>query len=650
MKKLFAFILCAFVFFVPVIPMAAPEPAGDQAMTDQMLWEHLQRRSQAWYEQYVQANGGAVDPGDWKLPIENAFIKIANASGHTPFRIQYSVIKPDSFNAGAFAGGQFVIQVGALRALDLQASAAMQADGPMGGILGIQYYRERAIAPVLAHELAHFYNRHTFQTIKKLWSLEGKKEDRMTLDMMQHSRENEFDADRTGCLLMEKAGYNSSGMIALLNLLNQLTQEYKKKGYQEISYFSSHPSAHLRIAAIDGKGGEAHRWAAEMDQLFEDIQFGKNLTAAIAKLDEALKQYPDNIHFAKARAVALHKLWLTTVPIKLQRLKPVVAMPGFRDDMAFPAMRRGGRGIPGNLEYYNRAAGAYRALIDRALDPSFESNYAVLLCYSPAEADIANAQSIALSAAQRQSTIGTLSNLVMVFYMTGKTPEALQLGKALVAEIDKGYAGILSRTELDQQTQQQIAALQSHIKQCQIIDKDYVLADFTPVLNLALILRFADDAAGAQSLANAYFTKCESTSSWAAYLSATTGSALPAPPKDGFSLTVREIKVGDSLAKVLKTWNKPAEIITNNGCEYWYYTDIDSAIMMENGHVAQIVLGSARSPRVSQQIAVGVPRETIEQKLGSVRGQSGVFFIYGAGNDVAVEYVLGIATRIILIR
>jgi len=49
---------------------------SDNSLENQMLWNHLERRSKVWLEQHIKQNGGAIDPGEWKIPIEKAFINL----------------------------------------------------------------------------------------------------------------------------------------------------------------------------------------------------------------------------------------------------------------------------------------------------------------------------------------------------------------------------------------------------------------------------------------------------------------------------------------------------------------------------------------------------------------------------------------------
>ena len=82
----------------------------------------------------------------------------------------------------------------------------MNKAGAKGKKLGLAHYMESTIAPILAHELAHYYNRHTFRSIKKRWSLNPEKVAGLSLDLVQHSQKQEFEADATVCIATTRYG------------------------------------------------------------------------------------------------------------------------------------------------------------------------------------------------------------------------------------------------------------------------------------------------------------------------------------------------------------------------------------------------------------------------------------------------------------
>lgn len=640
--KRYTLTLCLFLFI-----STAPESKANNTDADEALWSHLQRRSGIWYKQYIKENGGAVNPGHWKTPIERAFIRLANASGHKPFNAEYGIINNKRFNASAFPGGQFIIHLGALQAMEEKAGRGMKADGTQGKKRGIDWYRERVLAPLLAHELSHYYNRHTFFAIQRYWSYKGKQSDEISMDMIKYSQENELDADITGYLILKRAGYDPDSMIDLLNFLNDLAQ--KQKGISAY-YFSSHPSPHSRLAALDHKEKSLHQWASAIERTFDDIQFGRNLKPAIETLEDALKKYPDNVHLLKAHAVALHKLWLSTVPLKNQRLKAIIGLPAFRDDMVFQKRRARGVSI-GNRRYYNRALKAYSKAIGRAPDPEFQSNFGALLCYSSDGDEKKRGIELAFKAAKKQPTTPTLSNLTLVEFITGEQNESIKLLSEMAKVIDEDYTKKLAESATDAKTIQQISGLRDYIRKCQIIDREYVYTDFTPILNLALAMHYSGDSARAKAIAHDYLQRYDSRSSWAKHLSRITGVKISEAKKSAKSLFIKGIKVGDSIKKVLEVWRDPSKIVSDiTGREHWFYEKTEMYLMVEMGQVNQIIITSSKSPKVGGKFGVGASRLWIEGILGKHKSQSGLYYLYGEDQGIAIRYVLGIADKIVILR
>ncbi len=617
---------------------------------DAVLWEHLQRRSEVWYTQYQSQNGGEIPAGDWKEPIDKAFIRISKASGNKPFNLVYTIVNNNSFNACALPGGQFIIHSEVLKVFDTWASAAMKKNGAAGKLRGIQYYRERLLAPLLAHELAHYYNRHSFNDIKKYWSLMGKSRDEFSIKMAEHSKSNEFDADMTGYMFLKNAGYDPYSMIDLLSYLNNLMQKFKKNSNLNINYFSSHPTAHERIAAFNKKGTDFYKWAAKMDMTFENIQFGRNLEAGITFLENSLKMYPGNIHILKAIAAAKYKLWLSTVPIKSQKLRVIIGMPSFRDDMVAKGKTTRGSGIPGNISFYNNAAKAYEIVMNKALDPEFNSSYAVLLSYSSDKNIMKRALEISNKSAKSLSTMITISNLGMVYYLCGEKDNAMAVYKKLAAYIDAEYMKQTGNAVNDPAAGH-IDDLKDYIRKCQLLDKNYVFSDYTPVLNLAILLEDVGNSAEAKGLSDLYISRYDSKSQWAAYLSDRTGVEIPKKIKSSVKYTVDGVKAGDSIKTVLKLWKKPSAIETDGRYETWTYRQKNVLLVMDGGFVNQIMIISKEAPPVNGKFGVGTPMNQVEEILGQSKGMSGDYYLYGGdGCNAFIKYILGTADKIILVQ
>jgi hypothetical protein len=140
--------------FISVQPTAVP---GTRGLYEKILVK-LEKESAEAYRDYVKAKGTLEDHNGWKKVIDTCFAKLIAASGKESFNLQYAIIKDNTFNAGAFPGGQFIIHVGTLDFLDKKIGAILKDKKE-----SVDAMRESLLSAILSHELAHYYNKHAFQ-------------------------------------------------------------------------------------------------------------------------------------------------------------------------------------------------------------------------------------------------------------------------------------------------------------------------------------------------------------------------------------------------------------------------------------------------------------------------------------------------------
>jgi Zn-dependent protease with chaperone function len=640
--------IAAILFFFLLSPFLA---AADPVTVDTELLAYVQRQSAVWYDSYTTQHG-VVEPGDWQEPIESVFLKLANSSGRPGFEINYAVLEDKDFNAACFPGGQFIIHVGALRTLDR--IIASQAGTPLARIppQALKQRRENILAPILAHELGHYYSRHTFAAMKKKWDMEDLKKPNIDLTMIAFSQDNELEADKIGSLLLTQAGYDPDLMLSTLELLNDIQQGQMKEAPDADfnTYFSSHPSPHRRLAAFQGEKQALHAWAAEMENAFSDVQIGRNLAQVLAVIDRGLTVVPSNLYLMNERAVALHKQWLQSVALKDQKLRAIVDSPSFRDEMVFSTRgtRAPGKVIPGDKALYFKAREAYLAIYDKSEDPTFYSNFALLLAYSPDADDEKAAATLARMATDADSTYANASNLAVVLYLVNRKDDAVGLLAGIAADLDTRYTKLFAEEAKNPAVAGTLQSLRDRIKLTQALNESYVADDFTPLLNLALCLAYAGRQDAARQLAADYFARYESTSSWAQYLSAT--SVAPIPKQVARApLPVKGIGVGSSLAQVAEKWGKATNIDTmENGDELWSYDPLKAQVGIKDGSVYSIELDAIESPKIDNRFGVGSTQAEIEKSLGASKRVSNRYFIYEGGQSLGVLYAEKIAQQIIL--
>jgi hypothetical protein len=626
--------------------------AAQSSTSDMELWSYIQRQSAIWWQSYVEEHG-EIDPGAWQTPIENAFLRLANNSGQKGFSISYAVLKDPDFNASCFPGGQFIIHQGTLRILD-EILTSQFGDLSKIPAQKLDVYRELMLAPIIAHELGHYYNRHSFASMKAQFSMAELGQPDIDLQLIRFSQANELDADRTGYILLQKSGHNPDLMLTILELLNEIQQQdlSKHPDAQANVYLTSHPSPHARLAAFKSDDQALHALAAGLEQAFSSVQLGKDLDKAIAVLDQALTMAPANMFLKKEKAIALHKQWLLTVALKDQKLRGIVDSPAFRDEMVFSS--RAGRGttrvLPGDRALWMKAREAYRTTYEAAMDQVYNSNFALLLGYSTDAGDMKAAVQLAYSAAKELGSFATASNLAVVCYITDQPKPAMEILADLASEYDQKYTALLTSASKNAMVTESIQSLREQMHLTQMLDSTYVYGDFTPLLNLALIMTYEGQKQNAAGVATQYLTKYECTSAWAAYLSATTGVAIPARPSSA-AMPVNGLTVGSPLTTAVAKWGKATNIKTySDGDEEWSYAPLSSVLTISDGAVQYIQLNAADSPKVDNRFGVGSARADIEKIFGKPTRSSDAYIIYDGPQSIAVIYVKDVAQQVLLFR
>ncbi|TGK61677.1 peptidase [Leptospira wolffii] len=619
---------------------------------DSELYAQLVRQSNVQFANLIKTKTVLPDHKGWKKPIDKAFSKLSQNSGNPPFPIIYKIVKDPSFNAFAMAGGQFCIHSGALDSLD-QIISQREADAAQK----MDFYRERYIAGVLSHELAHFYNKHVFNSVKKFYALKDETAGKAFLESNRFSQEQELDADQTGLFLLDKAGYGGDFMLVTLQALNEVEQSYKEslaaskadKTRPELigsTYFSSHPSPNDRLSRLKTDKQDLYSFLAKMEKSFDDIQLGRNLDSAKSNLEEGLQKFPGNTYLSKALAVCLHKIWMATASNEELKLKPVLDMPSFRDTMVFPAdksKRAVMRIVPGNEAAYNKALQSYRDVIVKTDDPYFLSNYAVLLSYSAEEKDLDVAVSVATKAFEAEGTVSLANNLGVVLYWTDKKEEAKELFNRLALSIDQKIRNLAAQSGSNPQIAQYLKTIGNSTAQKQQLDPDYIYENFTPILNLALLESYASLDPKSKGLANYYLSNYDSTSGWAkvlAKLQSIDLTPLNQQPVNIASFKIGGVGPGDKLEDLLKNWGKPTRIKTDkkSGLEYFEYDSKETAFILDMGTVVQVNVVGDNSPGLGQGVTVGTPKANAEKLLGSKFRKQGDYHDYYEKGKAFVKY------------
>ena len=609
---------------------------SDDISFDSELFAQIQRTSDVSYKNYIKGSGGEVkDHNGWREVIVSTFRRLSEKSGHESFPIVFSIIKNNDFNAFAYPTGQFIIHTGALDYIDKSIGSLPEKEKFL--------IRGNYISAILSHELAHYYNRHTFNSIKK--SIEDSGEVKDSLISIKFQQDDELDADLTAFILLQKSGYDTSYFIKVLKILNTMRQDNLEANKNSLNkhnpYFSTHPSPHERLSQMQSNEQELHKFAASMEKVYADIQLGRNLEKSVDMIKKALITYEDNPELLKALAVAYHKMWEQSVAQNDLQVKSIIDIPAFRDKMIFlkgESVKRVGKKIPGDKNLYYKAMEAYKKVYNNSPENFFLSNYSVLLSYSDREKDEKEALSIADFVFNSDPSIQYANNLGVVYLITRNQTKALEWFRVLGKNIENGIG---NNQNISKESLDKLKNLQKNLKLKTQLDPDYVEADFTPLLNLALVeFEYGDKNEGKKIAAN-YLENYESLSKWAQFLSEKTGTKIITEVAGESSLEINGIKSGDTLKNLLAKWKAPDRKETLDNEEVWYYSLYDSKIVLSNGIITEIELSGKNSPeivRANSKVSIGMTKALAEEVLGTDPKKMNLFFLYNKYGSVAVNY------------
>jgi predicted Zn-dependent protease len=158
--------------------------------------------------------------------------RLARNSTRPDIPYTFQVVKDDSINAFATAGGYVYVTTGLLQAAD----------------------NEAQLAGVLAHEIGHIAERHLIEQMRETAIARGLASaagiDSSTAVQLgvelalrrPNSREDEFQADARGVQTLGKAGY---AQVAMINFLEKLRSQRSVP-----TFLSTHPATGDRIARL----------------------------------------------------------------------------------------------------------------------------------------------------------------------------------------------------------------------------------------------------------------------------------------------------------------------------------------------------------------------------------------------------------------
>jgi predicted Zn-dependent protease len=174
------------------------------------------------------------------LKVRSIGERSAAALPRRDFDYRFLVVEDNSPNAFTIPGGIVYVHTGLLAFVD----------------------DEGELAGVIAHEVAHAYERHPAKNISLTYGLDYltgllAKNDRSNLRklalelakggvLLRYSRQDEDEADALGVDLLKRAGYPSDGLLRFLKKLEQS----EKSGFLP-TIFRTHPPTRERISRLE---------------------------------------------------------------------------------------------------------------------------------------------------------------------------------------------------------------------------------------------------------------------------------------------------------------------------------------------------------------------------------------------------------------
>jgi hypothetical protein len=461
----------------------------------------------------------------------------------------------------------------------------------------------------------------------------------------------ELDADMSGFLFYQKAGFEPSGMISMLKILNELQQEGLKNSPESIPYFTSHPSPHERLSQFPSDEKELHTWAFTMEKVFADIELGQNLQAANEELKSSLKKYKNNSELLKANAVCLHKIWLDTVSIEEQGLRSIISMPAFRDEMVFGGEKgtKGDLKIPGDADKYYAAKDAYMLAFSKSPDPNFASNYSVLLAYSDEKKERLRAMIIGEELIKTPS-VQNCNNLAVVYFLNSEEKKALEVLRLVAPSLVEHTQKLVVASFFDENIRLQLTTFLKEIKLRQAANKTYVSDLHTPILNLALLETLIGDKKASADWSKEYLTSFDSDSKWAEYLSTKSGISIASADTPTKPVNLEGVELDNTQKQLISKWGEADSRNKNGNSEFLFYKKYGAVVTIENEKLTEIKMTDSRAFALSNKLKLGAKQEEVEKLLGKKAKRKGNYSLYSGKSKLALRYLSGKLVEILVYK
>lgn len=383
---------------------------------------------QALLNRQIAKYGVATDPAR-ERDVAAVVQALKDAASIPELTITPTIVNNTDVNASALPGGFLVVNVGLLDAV----AELARRDAPTDS--GRQRRRAMAYAAsVLSHEIAHVSLGHTDEIMDRLRrkgfrlqlrdtlptteaqsALAAALSDTAFVANQQHARDLELAADATGAMYLLRARWEIQDAMDLFRWFDAYERNAGTTAARNLTWVRSHPRSSVREASLEALRAKLKLRQAEFDDALTLVANGVMLDTAIVMLDGVLADFPGILAARHARAAALHRKWLATVPI--DRLRVRGSIPVY--EARFLTEIRGDAGDSATL---GRARRAYAAVLAQRPLPYTLSNLAVLDAYAGSMAVARQRADSATAMSPDDPEI--LNNLGVVAYLGGRYRDA----------------------------------------------------------------------------------------------------------------------------------------------------------------------------------------------------------------------------------
>lgn len=387
-------------------------------------------------EEYKNNSKGViVDYKNWQSVIHSVFQDLINNTNFEVF-----ILRKDSFNVAFFPKNQFFINTATLDTLENESINLASSFSELKTCKNLSECRKVLILPIIAHELAHYFQDDYFLLKNKIEEHKHLPRDEFYEKILLYKRERELSADLYAQSILARNGKNPNLILLPLKILKKTNQEKNTDTFNRIDYYtSSHPSPNERFYHITER--EGYKTLKELELAFHLIAKGSSieeLKLAINLIENHSKKFPNNLELKRAKATAYHRYWIYTSGMKDLKFIPIIDQPLFSDSEEFNTFKTPFE-IQRDSKLYQKTISLYEEIFEKIKDndPGFISNYSLLLTYSPLEANRKRSLDLAIEAFKKKKSRKILNNLGIVFFLNGKIFEAQKSFWSGMSEMDR---------------------------------------------------------------------------------------------------------------------------------------------------------------------------------------------------------------------